>query len=57
MLGKIEGRSQRRGVTEDEIAGWHQQLNGHESEQTVGDIVEDREALHAVVREVTKSWA
>ena len=31
MLGKIEGR-RRRGVTEDEIVGWHRQLNGHELE-------------------------
>ena len=35
MLGKIEGR--RRGVTEDELVGWHHQLNGHEFEQTPGD--------------------
>jgi len=33
MLGKIEGR--RR--TEDEVVGWHHQLNGHEFEQTLGD--------------------
>ena len=24
-------------MTEDEIAGWHHQLNAHESEQTLGD--------------------
>ena len=37
MLGKIEGR--RRGATEDEMVGWHHQLNGYEFEQTleVGD--------------------
>ena len=34
MLGKIEGR--RRGVTEDEMVGWHHQLNGHTFEQTLG---------------------
>ena len=28
MLGKIEGR-RKRGQTEDEMAGWHHQLNGH----------------------------
>ena len=28
MLGKIEGK--RRRVIEDEIVGWHHQLNGHE---------------------------
>ena len=31
MLGKIEGR-RRRGMTEDEMVGWHHRLNGHESE-------------------------
>ena len=30
MLGKIEGR--REGTTEDEMVGWHHQLNGHEFE-------------------------
>ena len=29
MLGKIEGR-RRRGIAEDEMVGWHHQLNGHE---------------------------
>ena len=24
-------------MTEDEMVGWHHRLNGHESEQTVGD--------------------
>ena len=31
MLGGIGG-SRRRGSTEDEMAGWHHQLDGHESE-------------------------
>ena len=35
MLGKIEGR-RRRGMTEDELTGWHHRLNGHEFEQTLG---------------------
>ena len=30
MQGKIEGR--RRGMTEDEMVGWHHGLNGHEFE-------------------------
>ena len=34
MLGKIEGR--RRGATEDEMVGWHHQLDGHEFEQARG---------------------
>ena len=35
MLGKIEG-GKRRGQ-QDEMAGWHHQLNRHEFEQTLGD--------------------
>ena len=30
MLGKIEGRQEEKGMTEDEMVGWHHQLNGHE---------------------------
>ena len=35
MLGKTEGK--RKGVTEGEMVGWYHRLNGHESEQTLGD--------------------
>ena len=42
MLGKIE------------MAGWHHQLNGHESEQTPGDS-EGQGTWHAAVHEVTNS--
>ena len=35
MLGGIGGR-RRRGWLEDEMAGWHHQLHGHESEWTPG---------------------
>ena len=30
-------RQEERGITEDEIVGWHHRLNGHEFEQTPGD--------------------
>ena len=34
----MEGLGQEeKGMTEDEMAGWHHRLNGHESEQTLGD--------------------
>ena len=36
MLRKIEGK-RRKGTAEDEMVGWHHQLNGHEFEQTLGD--------------------
>ena len=34
--GKIWGQKEK-GATEDEMVGWHHQLNGHEFEQTSGD--------------------
>ena len=30
-------RQQEKGLTEDEMVGWHLRLNGHKSEQTLGD--------------------
>ena len=30
-------RRREKGVTEDEMVGWHHRLNGHEFEQTPGD--------------------
>ena len=35
MLGGIGGRREK-GTTEDEMAGWHHGLDGHESEWTPG---------------------
>ena len=32
-----DGRQEEKGTTEDEMAGWHHQLRGHEFEQTLGD--------------------
>ena len=37
MLGKIEVEDEEKQTTEDEIVGWHYQLNGHEFGQTPGD--------------------
>ena len=41
-------------VTEDEMTGWHHQLNGHAFEQTVGES-EGQKAWPAAVLGVTKS--
>ena len=30
-------KARGKGTTEDEMVGWHHQLNGHEFEQTPGD--------------------
>ena len=35
MLEKIEGLEEK-GMTEDEMVGWHHRLNGHELEQGPG---------------------
>ena len=36
VAGK-DGRQEKKGAAEDEMVGWHHQLNGHEFEQTLGD--------------------
>ena len=41
-------------MTEDEMAGWDHQLNGHEFEQTPGDM-KDPGSWCAAVYEVAKS--
>ena len=51
--GKDRGQEEKQ-VTEDEMTGWHHQLNGHAFEQTVGKS-EGQKAWHAAVHGVTKS--
>ena len=41
-------------MTEDEMVGWHHQLNEHEFEQALGDD-EGQEAWRAAVHGVAKS--
>ena len=36
MLGK-DWKQEERGMTDDQMVGWHHQLNGHEFEQAPGD--------------------
>ena len=42
-------------MTEDEMVGWHHQLDGHEFGWTPG-VGDDREAWRAAVHGVAKSW-
>ena len=43
-------------MTQDEIVGWHHQLSGDESDQTLGDS-EGQEAWYAAVHRVAESDA
>ena len=42
-------------MTEDEMVGWHHQLNGHEFEEAPGDG-DGKGSLCASVHGVAKSW-
>ena len=48
-------RQEKKGTTEDEMVWWHHRLNGM-SLSKLWELVKDREAWHAVVHGVTKSW-
>ena len=58
LIGKDPGARknwghEEKGMTEDEMVGWHHRLNGHEFKQTL--TVKDREAWRAAVHGFTKS--
>ena len=36
MLGQTEFREEEKGITEDEMFGWHHLLDGHEFEEAPG---------------------
>ena len=47
-------RQEEKGMTEDEMVGWHHQCNGQELSR-LRELVMDREAWHATVHRVAKS--
>ena len=47
-------RQEEKGTTEDEMAGWHHWLDGHESSE-LWELVMDREAWCAAIHGVAKS--
>ena len=48
-------KQEEKGVTEDEMIGWHHWFIGNEFEQTPGDS-EKQASLGAAVHGVAKSW-
>ena len=36
LIAGKDGWQEKKGVTEDEMVGWHHGFNGHEFEQTLG---------------------
>ena len=50
-----DGGQEEKETTEDEMAGWHHRLDGREFEWTQ-ELVMDREAWHALIHGVAKSW-
>ena len=53
--GGKDWRQEEKGMTEDEMVGWHHWPDGHEFEQVLG-VGDDREAWRAAVHGVAKNW-
>ena len=41
-------RQEKKGMTEDEMVGWHHWLNGHEFEQAPGDSEKEADVLQSM---------
>ena len=46
---------EEKGTTEDETAGWHHRLDGHEFEKAPG-VGDGRESWHDAIHGVANSW-
>ena len=52
--GRQDWRQEEKGMTEDEMGGWHHQVDGHEFEKAPG-VGDGQSSLACVVHAVTKS--
>ena len=52
MMGKLKG--EEKGTTEDEMVGWHHQIDGHEFEWTL-EFGDGQGGLASVIHGVMKS--
>ena len=60
LIGKYldagkDWRQEEKGMTEDELVGWHHWLNG-QSLSKLRELAMDREAWHAALHGIAKSW-
>ena len=53
-MSSKDWRQEEKGMTENEIVGWHHRLNGHQSEQGLG-VGDGQESLACSVHEIAKS--
>ena len=50
-----DGGQEKKGVTQDEMVGWHHRLNGYQLSK-LWQILKDRETLGDIVHGFAESW-
>ena len=49
-------RQEEKGMTEDDMVGWHHQLNRYEFFSKLWEMLKDSKVWHAAVHRVSKVW-